>query len=68
MITCQGVYFFSEPNQILIALIGLRKANLKTETLAGSCFRKKLFLKNSQISQERNLMKSFLEHLKPVLF
>ena len=27
LITCKGVYLFSEPNQIRITLIGLRRAN-----------------------------------------
>ena len=42
LITCKGAYLFSKPNQILIALIGLRRANPETETFAESCSRKEL--------------------------
>ena len=38
LITCKGVYLFSEPNQILIALIGLRSANPQNRNI-----RRKLF-------------------------
>ena len=43
LITCKGVYLFSEPNQIHIALIRLGGPTLETETFAESCSRKKLF-------------------------
>ena len=38
LITCKGVYLFSEPNQILISLIGLLRANPRNRNI-----RRKLF-------------------------
>ena len=38
LVTCKGVYLFSEPNQIVIDLIGLRRANPRNGNI-----RRKLF-------------------------
>ena len=38
LITCKGVYLFSEPNQILIALIGLRRFNPQNRNICQKLF------------------------------
>ena len=60
LITFKGVYLFSEPNQILITLIGLRRATPETETFAESYSGK-----FHKFHRKETLMKSFLEYLQP---
>ena len=38
LITFKGVYLFSEPNQILITLIGLRRANPRNRNIYRKLF------------------------------
>ena len=46
LVTCKGVYLFSESNQILIAMIGLRRANHRNRNIRRKLFWKKTVLKN----------------------
>ena len=46
LITCKGVYLFSKPNQILIALIRLSRVNPRNRNICWKLFQKKAALRN----------------------
>ena len=55
LITCKGVHLLSKPNQILIVLIGLPKANLRNRNIRRKLFKKTAVLKNLTNFTEKKL-------------
>ena len=58
LIACKSVFLFSEPNQILIAFIGLRRASPWNRNIRRKLFQKKVILKNFTNFTEKKVWRS----------